>query len=204
MKIIVFPFLLAFLAAGSGACAQNLTGEWTGAIFFANLNAELETSFTIQQEEQQVEGHSTRNASKRILGGFKGGLVKIFAKKTFEKGALLHIRKGSVEGDSIKAVLSTIFGSTYWFRGQILGDTLLKGVLLDGRLRPQGGFILKRVFFAGCGLWKITENLFDLTREKFTSGRPASKNLSRLLRKNSDPFPESWWTTRIFLPRFTT
>lgn len=167
MKSIVFPILLAFLVAGGGASAQNLTGDWTGAIFFANLNAELETSFTIVQEGQKLEGHSTKNASKRILGGFKGGLVKIFAKKTFEKGALLHIRKGVVEGDSIKAVLATIFGSNYWFRGQILGDTLWKGVLLDGRLRPQGGFILRRGEFSPVADYgKITEHLFELTLEK--------------------------------------
>lgn len=146
---------------------QNLSGGWEGTIYFGNLNAELNTSLFMAGTGNQVEGHSTKNASKRILGGLKGSLVKTFAKKTFHKGALLHLRNGKIERDTLRAVLSTIFGSSYWFVAPLHQVGLLQGTLEDNNGRLHGGFrFIKTESPPSPGYAALTGELFKLTREK--------------------------------------
>jgi len=146
MKNTSFIFITLYMVCAPFQViqAQQLAGEWNGTIYFANLNAELQTTIILKQSENAIEGHSVKNAAGRVLGGFKGGIAKLFMKKQFKKGALLQLRNGTIKSDTLKLVLYTVFKSTYWFVAPLTSDTLLEGVLMDGAFKVHGGFRFRK------------------------------------------------------------
>ncbi len=146
MKNTSFIFITLYMVCAPFQViqAQQLAGEWNGTIYFANLNAELQTTIILKQSENAIEGHSVKNAAGRVLGGFKGGIAKLFMKKKFKKGALLQLRNGTIKSDTLKLVLYTVFKSTYWFVAPLTSDTLLEGVLMDGAFKVHGGFRFRK------------------------------------------------------------
>lgn len=179
---LCFMLVLSFLP--TAATSQGLSGEWRAILFLGSVDAELQTTFFLRQKGQELHGHSTPGAANRILGLLKGEAASLFVRQSFEKGALLHLREGAIQGDSVVGMLHTLVG-TFQLKGEIQEDTIYAGLFRKSRL--MGGLVLRRNFKSTPEVVSypaLTADILELTGTRLYSQEPLrSEEYQRFSRK---------------------
>ncbi|UVD79107.1 S41 family peptidase [Myroides albus] len=93
--------------------------------------------FSFNNQDNTFFAESPKGSDKLILGGIKAGVARLFNKK-LEAGSLIKIQKGEIKGDSLKGVMTTMFGNFY-FRAIKTNDRI-HGMLLNGKKEAVGLF----------------------------------------------------------------
>ncbi len=118
--------------------SSPLNGKWFIEVKTDDLGT-VRSFMTFAVSDTNLTAMSTENADRKILGYGKSVLGRAFS-KSFENGALLHIKKSSVRDSTgyavFKGILTSAAGNFYIF-GKAK-DGVLDCVLKDGAYTPVG------------------------------------------------------------------
>lgn len=130
-------FILLVLLVTSCTKA-NETQNWPTTLKMKDIGVvQTHFDFSFNKPENTFFAESPKGSDKLILGGMKAGVTRLFNKK-LEGGSLIKIQKGEIKGDSLKGVMTTMFGNFY-FRA-IKTETKIEGKLLNGKKEIVGLF----------------------------------------------------------------
>ncbi|WP_430613041.1 S41 family peptidase [Flavobacterium sp. JP2137] len=137
-KIYIRSLLLLFFSSIAAGAQANETQEWPTTLKMKDIGVvETHFDFSFSEQENTFFAESPKGSDKLILGGMKAGMARLFNKK-LEGGSLIKIQKGEIKGDSLKGVMTTMFGNFY-FRA-IKTNERIEGKLLNGKKELVGLF----------------------------------------------------------------
>lgn len=137
-KIYMRSLFLLFFSSITGCTKANETQEWPTTLKMKDIGVvQTHFDFSFNKQENTFFAESPKGSDKIVLGGMKAGVARLFNKK-LEGGSLIKIQKGEIKGDSLKGVMTTMFGNFY-FRAIRINDRI-EGKLLNGKKETVGLF----------------------------------------------------------------
>jgi hypothetical protein len=129
---------LLFFSSITGCTRANEIQQWPTTLKMKDIGVvQTHFDFSFNKQENTFFAESPKGSDKIVLGGMKAGVARLFNKK-LEGGSLIKIQKGEIKGDSLKGVMTTMFGNFY-FRAIKTNDKI-EGKLLNGKKEIVGLF----------------------------------------------------------------
>lgn len=114
LKIYMRSLFLLFFSSITGCTRANETQQWPTTLKMKDIDVvQTHFYFSFNKQENTFFAESPKGSDKLILGGMKAGVARLFNKK-LEGGSLIKIQKGEIKGDSLKGVMTTMFGNFYF------------------------------------------------------------------------------------------
>lgn len=142
LKIYLKCIFLFYFITSTCFVLSNEIQNWPTTLKMRDIGVvQTHFDFSFNNQDNTFFAESPKGSDKLILGGIKAGVARLFNKK-LEGGSLIKIQKGEIKGDSLKGVMTTMFGNFY-FRAIKTNDRI-QGMLFNGKKETVGLFDSKQ------------------------------------------------------------